>query len=328
MNPALPFALDESIFADVEGTDSLRANTQEGEWCSRATRGSGAEALARFEAFDHGAFGVPSFWLPQVNKLFWGQDRMHLLEAYLTAIKLGKPVDKLRNLERFHPRCLRTPPEDRVRKLTFWFDFSKRETRLFACSFETYLDNMNCAGSPWAYLGFSQLERLQRDAGPGLKIELKPFLLGGLFRAIGTPLVPMNTLSEAKRRYNAQDLMDWSAYWDGCNAKEYPPIEGPHLRWPDEFPIRSVTALRVAIIEPKTVPAVYRAAWGDNQRISDEKVLANVLSANGFNGAQLVLAATTGSKAETVKEKLRANTEEAVSTGLCGVSASSLFCRD
>ena len=50
---------------------------------------------------------------------------MHLLEAYLTAIKLGKPVDKLRNLERFHPRCLRTPPEDRVRKLTFWFDFSQ-----------------------------------------------------------------------------------------------------------------------------------------------------------------------------------------------------------
>jgi 2-hydroxychromene-2-carboxylate isomerase len=176
-------------------------------------------------------------------------------------------------------------------------------------------------GSPWAYLAFSQLERLQRDAGPGLKIELKPFLLGALFKAIGTPVVPMNSLSEAKRQYNAQDLMDWSAYWDGCNAKEYPPIEGPHLRWPDEFPIRSVTALRVAIIEPKTVPAIYRAAWRDNQRISDDKVLANVLSANGFNGSQLVLAATTGSKAETVKEKLRANTEEAVKTGLCGVSA-------
>jgi hypothetical protein len=31
MTPALPFALDESIFADVEGEDSLRANTQEGE---------------------------------------------------------------------------------------------------------------------------------------------------------------------------------------------------------------------------------------------------------------------------------------------------------
>lgn len=231
--------------------------------------------------------------------MFWGQDRMHLLEAYLTAIKLGKPVDKLKNLERFHPRCLRTPPEDRVRKLAFWFDFS----------------------SPWAYLAWSQLERLQRDAGSGLKIELKPFLLGALFKQIGTPVVPMNSLSEAKRAYNAQDLMDWSAYWDGVNAKEYPPIEGPHLRWPDEFPIRSVTALRVALIDPKVVPAIYRAAWRDNQRISDDKVLANVLNANGFNGTQLVTAATTGSKAETVKEKLRANTDEAVKLGLCGVSA-------
>jgi hypothetical protein len=61
---------------------------------------------------------------------------------------------------RLLPRTLRTPPEDRSRVLKFWFDFS----------------------SPWSYLGWSQLERIQRDAGPGLKIVLKPFLLGALFR--------------------------------------------------------------------------------------------------------------------------------------------------
>jgi 2-hydroxychromene-2-carboxylate isomerase len=69
----------------------------------------------------------------------------HLIEHYL--------------IEALHSP--RTPPEDRVRRLKFWFDFS----------------------SPWSYLAYSQLERIQREAGPGLRIELKPFLLGALFKA-------------------------------------------------------------------------------------------------------------------------------------------------
>ncbi|KAK4048212.1 hypothetical protein OIV83_004917 [Microbotryomycetes sp. JL201] len=276
LTPALPFALDESVFSNMEYDEKLRANTQ--------------------EAFELGAFGVPCFYIPAVNKFYWGQDRMHFFEAHLTALKLRKPVEKLRNLERFHPRCLRTPPENRVRHLKFWFDFS----------------------SPWAYLGWTQLERIQRDAGPGLKIELKPFLLGALFKAIGTPMVPMEAASEARRKYTRQDMEDWSSYWDLVNAQEYPPIEGAHLQWPDEFPIRSVTALRVALLEEKVVPAIYRAAWRDNKRISDEKVLTQVLDAAGFNGRQLVLSATTGSKSEAAKARLRANTDEAVALGICG----------
>lgn len=110
--------------------------------------------------------------------------------------------------------------------------------------------------------------------------------------------MPMERTSEARRKYTMQDIQDWSWFWDGVNAQEYPPIEGPHLRWPDEFPIRSVTALRVALLEIKTVPAIYRAAWRDNKRISDEKVLAQVLDDAGFNGQQLVLSATTGAKSD------------------------------
>lgn len=81
-------------------------------------------------------------------------------------------------------------------------------------------------------------------------------------------------------------------------TQEYPPIEGPHLQWPSEFPIRSVTSLRIALLEPKTVPAIYRAAWRDKKRISDEKVLAEVLNANGFDGKALVEAVKTGAEAE------------------------------
>ena len=39
------------------------------------------------------------------------QDRMHMLEADLISLKLGRPMETIRQLERLHPRCLRTPPE-------------------------------------------------------------------------------------------------------------------------------------------------------------------------------------------------------------------------
>lgn len=104
MSPTLPFLLDESIFADVSHADQLRANTE--------------------EAFSRGAFGVPSFWVEETSKLYFGQDRMVLLEAELISIKLSKPLSAIKQIERLHPRCLRTPAEARIRTLKFWFDFS------------------------------------------------------------------------------------------------------------------------------------------------------------------------------------------------------------
>lgn len=104
LTPQLPFLLDESIFADVQHADTLRSNTQ--------------------EAFDRGAFGVPTFFVEETSAMFFGQDRMHLLEAEMMSVKLGKPISEIKQIERLHPRCLRSPPEDRARTLKFWFDFS------------------------------------------------------------------------------------------------------------------------------------------------------------------------------------------------------------
>lgn len=93
--------LDESVFTDPQWASQLRTNTD--------------------VAFGRGVFGVPAFYLEDRAKLFWGQDRLPLLEAELISIKLNKPVAQVRQLERLMPRCLRTPPEDRVRVLHFWF---------------------------------------------------------------------------------------------------------------------------------------------------------------------------------------------------------------
>jgi 2-hydroxychromene-2-carboxylate isomerase len=131
---------------------------------------------ATLKAVARGAPGVPSFWLPgetwtdntgkpQQGRLYWGQDRMHFVEAVLMALNKGVSYHQVPNLGGLQPRCLHSPRPSKPTKLEFYYDFS----------------------SPWAFLGWTQLARMQREAGPMLEIELKPFLLGALFREFVHP---------------------------------------------------------------------------------------------------------------------------------------------
>ena len=146
--------LSEAIFNHINLQDALRTAT--------------ADAVAR------GAPGVPSIWIPgetwidfdgkaRKGRLYWGQDRMHFVEAVLIALKRGVNYHQIADLRGLQPRCLRIPQvskQKRQTKLEFWYDFS----------------------SPWAFLGWTQVERLKREAGEELEIEMKPILLGALFR--------------------------------------------------------------------------------------------------------------------------------------------------
>ena len=146
--------LSEAIFSYNDLYDTLRNAT--------------ADAVAR------GAPGVPSFWIPGEiwtdfqgklcqGRLYWGQDRMHFVEAALIALSRGIEYHQVPELGGLQPRCLRVAPMSEQKRQTmveFWYDFS----------------------SPWAFLGWTQFERMKREAGTGLKIEMKPMLLGGLFR--------------------------------------------------------------------------------------------------------------------------------------------------
>ena len=124
-----------------------------------------------------GSPGVPAFWIPdevwndkdgkrKEGRLYWGQDRMHFVEAVLTALNEGKNTDDLSTisepLQTLVPRCASEQKiaEGEQVKLEFWYDFS----------------------SPWAFLGWALLARLRRQFGTKLQIEMKPFLLGILFR--------------------------------------------------------------------------------------------------------------------------------------------------
>lgn len=58
-----------------------------------------------------------------------------------------------------------------------------------------------------------------RNVGPGLEIILKPFLLGALFRDIGTPMLPGRAQNPTKQAYAAQDLANWTAYVSSLDRK-------------------------------------------------------------------------------------------------------------
>jgi len=230
--------LEDAARQDIK--DALRANTT--------------------EAADRGIFGVPTFEID--GKIWWGQDRMHLVAA-----ALGDS-----------PTFLPAPGQSTKKTISFFHDFS----------------------SPYSYLASTQIQDLADSWG--VHLEFRPMLLGALFRAIGTANIPLFTFGQARMTYMMRDLVDWSEWWN------VPFNFAPH------FPMRTVTAGRVAIIDPSTTSAIYRAAWVDGIDLNDDGALSEALNDAGFDGAALVAA----TQDPAIKTKLRENTEAAIAAGACG----------
>ncbi|MCB9618839.1 MAG: 2-hydroxychromene-2-carboxylate isomerase [Sandaracinus sp.] len=157
--------------------------------------------------------------------------------------------------------------------------------------------------SPFAYLGTTQIERVTHEEGA--TFAWRPFLLGALFRSIGTPDVPIATFSEAKRRAQLLDLHRWSR------------VHGVGFRFPSRFPLRSVDALRLTYVVPEAersafIARVMRAAWVDDEGLERE-VLARCLKDVGLDEALLARVDEPETKAA-----LRATTEEAERRGAPG----------
>ena len=155
--------------------------------------------------------------------------------------------------------------------------------------------------SPFSYLASTQIERLA--AQYGAEVEWVPILLGALFREIGTANAPILAMNAAKARYYARDMQDWSEWW------------GVPFQMSPHFPLRTVAPLRLALIEPRVTPILYRAAWAEGKNIGDPAVLSELLEANGFSAQEML----SGTQRPEIKAQLRENTARAVSLGCCGV---------
>lgn len=214
------------------------------------------------------AIGLGVFGAPayvvEGKTLFWGQDRAHFVER-LSAVDLVPPPPRSHRMSH---------------TLEIYWDFS----------------------SPFAYLGATQAKALAERTGATL--VWRPMLLGGLFKAIGQDLVPLNTWSDAKRRYYYDDMHRWAEFW------------GVPFQFPAVFPVNSIKALRAYLALPAERQdafreATFRAYWAEGRDIADDAVLASII---GSDAAE-VLART---QEPAVKQALAEATKRAESAGVFG----------
>ena len=159
--------------------------------------------------------------------------------------------------------------------------------------------------SPFAYLASTQIEALaaRHDA----TVLYKPFLLGALFKTIGTPNVPIHAMPEPKSRLYRLDLFRWADHW------------GVPFHFATRFPMNTVKSLRLVLAAPESkkpdlIRAIYRAYWVEDRDISADDVLIDILDRTGFDSEFVRVTSD-----ERYRQALREATEEAERLGLCGV---------
>ena len=151
--------------------------------------------------------------------------------------------------------------------------------------------------SPYAYLQFHQLHRLPGD----MEVRFRPVLFAGLLNHWGQ-LGPAEI--EAKKRHTFL-LTRWRAQKLGLPFKA-----------PPRHPFNPLTLLRLAIAlgsDSAAIGVIFDHIWADGQDGQDPDSLARLAEKLGIDD----LAAATSDAA--VKDKLRLNTEAAVSNGVYGV---------
>lgn len=278
---------DDAVIREIAGDvdldaqrDALKVNTD--------------EAVAR------GVFGAPAMFVN--GELYWGEDRLFMVESALrptspgpnaassTSGGLAASGDRVSAGVGVPPPSLPAArasdrasapsgppgpphPKNSPPTLDFYFDFS----------------------SPFAYLAATEVGELARRTGAIL--NLRPMLLGALFRDVGQVDVPLFTMSEAKRQFYLRDLARWA------QARRVP------FQWPTTFPMRTVLPLRLFLLEPtlERMLHLFDATWGKGLDVGQPDVLLTL----GFAAAEIEAASTQ-------KQALIDSTASAVAAGAFG----------
>ena len=167
--------------------------------------------------------------------------------------------------------------------IEFWFDF----------------------GSNYSYLSMMRIRRAA--AAANLRVELKPFMLGPIFKSLGWETSPF-VLQTLKGDYVWRDMRRQCVKYG--------------LRWqrPFLFPRNALLAARIALQGEGTAwledfcEQVMLANFADDREIGDEAVLAGILTGLGVDSAEIIAAAKT----DACKAALRARTADAQARGIFG----------
>lgn len=170
-----------------------------------------------------------------------------------------------------------------MNNIEFWFDF----------------------GSNYSYLSMMRIRRLAADAG--LRVQLKPFMLGPIFKSLGWETSPF-VLQAAKGEYVWRDMQR--------QCDKY------GLRWqrPSVFPRNALLAARVALQAEGTpwvdafCEQVMLANFAEDREIGDESVIAGILAELGADSESIIAAAKT----DSCKAALRVRTSDAQARKIFG----------
>ena len=161
-------------------------------------------------------------------------------------------------------------------------------------------------GSPNVYLAYKAL-----SAADGVTLELKPALIGGLFKAANNQ-PPWQAFGQVptKMQYMQREIARFTEMY-GLDAFRF----NPH------FPVMTILPMRVAMValDEGTHDAFFgptlRAMWEDGLDIAKRDVLAGVLDEAGLDGTAMV----ARTQEPAIKEALKTATAEASARGIFGL---------
>lgn len=163
--------------------------------------------------------------------------------------------------------------------------------------------------SPWTCLAFHNIQPIIRDNGAA--ITWKPFLVGGVFNAVNQDVYAARENPDNRKFVHSfRVLKDWAA------------LAGLPMNFPSEHhPVKSVHAMRICCALEENQPALHKFAtaafnayYGEQRNLDDPQVLIAIANEVGLNGPALA----EQTQQQAIKDRLRANTEEAIARGAYG----------
>jgi 2-hydroxychromene-2-carboxylate isomerase len=155
--------------------------------------------------------------------------------------------------------------------------------------------------SPYSYLAATQMQPLAERTGA--EIAWRPMVLGAVFKTVGNE---MPARVPHKARWMGNDLSRW--------AEQY----GVPFEFSAHFPVNAIKAMRLILVDDAKAAAVtlagFRAMWAEGRNIAEEAELRRIAETGGLDAATALTAIDT----PAIKDRLRANTDEAVARGAFG----------